>query len=1272
MRFILLFIVLQVLPLYGQVNAAAWTVKPFSNLGFIENKGRFEPIFDQPIEFYARSGTTTYFLTKKGVIVGQEEVFTGSELWERHEEFEKGETIPPAKWEYFFLKFENTISSAQFKATKENHHTLHFQNPINLTETLIANTYNELVLKSIYTGIDLVFYLPEEGGLKYAFNIAVGANPAQIKFSFHNAEAFIDQDSSIVIDSKLPTFKDKKPVAWTSDNEPVDVVYERDKSNFFSFNLGNYDKTKNLVIDPWFVVVGLPFTDTQQGYDVGADYAGNVSVLGQHGNEVAHYDNAGLLSWVWASPGSLNTFYGGMDVNPYNGDTYYMFMGLFLGIQDIWRLNESGVVTASIYLVPAENDPGELWRLSYNRVTDQVVVGAGGLPRSSHLLVLDGDLTTKNVYAPLTPFPPNLTDATLLDIDPLGEYFYFLCSGDAPPLYNNTIYKVLQADPSVVIWESSTAYTFQEISCIGYMGYEVMTGEGPDWYSANGMNGMACSFDLYTYDGDNLDRWDRATGAFLGNKVVTPTDPTIYGDLVFCGGIDTDPCGNVYVGTEDSLLKYTRELDFIEGYELPDTCYDVRFTMEGLYASGKNFVRSWDDYEWVNYTMSSTPQPCGSCDGTATVYPESFCPELVPSVVWSPSGQTGLTATELCIGWHTATISWINEIGDTIVRVDSVEVTLGAAGTLNLDVSDQTCNEDCDGSVVITVTGGFDPFVFEVGAETNGTGVFTALCEGVYPIVVTDSDGCLFIDTVIIAQLDSIVVEELITDEACADACNGSVSLTPTTGLAPYSYSLGGVTNATGIFNDLCAGIYEVIVVDANDCAYYNTIEINVGEDLGLDTIAANSPSCYGFNDGSATVATVIGEAPISYTWIPVNPVPGPTFNNLSGGTYTVYALDANGCADTLVFELQKPDSLYASLNLYNPLCYGDSSGAAVVDSVYNAQGDLGNITYVWIPDPDAISGVSADSAYHLYESIYTLTVTDDFGCSWVTNFPIDAPNPLVFAEFGYDPAYCRVFDYQNGNGVVFAAATGGTPDYTYVWTNMETLESSVNSTWGGLNPGTYRIKITDNNGCVLEDFIDLDSLNPIADFSIKSDQLDGTHEGTELVVATFINQSQNFANPNNPLADTTFFWNLDHPNSEWIISHDYFEQMDTNYVGEAIYEICLVAINSNGCTDTTCKSIIVHVQPEFIAPNIFTPDGDGKNDVFTFEFKSLGIETFSCQIVNRWGIVVAELDDITQSWDGTSLNGVDCTAGTYFYTYRAKSTNGTDFIGQGTVQLVR
>ena len=85
---------------------------------------------------------------------------------------------------------------------------------------------------------------------------------------------------------------------------------------------------------------------------------------------------------------------------------------------------------------------------------------------------------------------------------------------------------------------------------------------------------------------------------------------------------------------------------------------------------------------------------------------------------------------------------------------------------------------------------------------------------------------------------------------------------------------------------------------------------------------------------------------------------------------------------------------------------------------------------------------------------------------------------------------------------------------------------------------------------------------------------------------------------------------------------------------------------------------------------NIFSPNGDGVNDEFTFDFYAKSISEFKCVIVNRWGIQVGEINDIADGWDGTDMNGDPCKDGVYFYTYRAVSDNSTVIEGQGTVTI--
>jgi hypothetical protein len=179
----------------------------------------------------------------------------------------------------------------------------------------------------------------------------------------------------------------------------------------------------------------------------------------------------------------------------------------------------------------------------------------------------------------------------------------------------------------------------------------------------------------------------------------------------------------------------------------------------------------------------------------------------------------------------------------------------------------------------------------------------------------------------------------------------------------------------------------------------------------------------------------------------------------------------------------------------------------------------------------------------------------------------------LGFSELGSEPAYCRLFGYQNGNGVVYASATGGTPDYSYLWEYLETGVTTTSSTWGGRNPGNYQITITDAMGTTISETFYLDSLNIAANFDPFSDNLSEDCIGFAPDTIGFVNLSENYENPNNPLADPRFFWNFDAPSGEYLIT-DNTDNMYKGYLYGGEFLVCLVAQNKNGCADTICKSI--------------------------------------------------------------------------------------------------
>lgn len=521
--------------------------------------------------------------------------------------------------------------------------------------------------------------------------------------------------------------------------------------------------------------------------------------------------------------------------------------------------------------------------------------------------------------------------------------------------------------------------------------------------------------------------------------------------------------------------------------------------------------------------------------------------------------------------------------------------------------------------------------------------------------------------------LTSVCISNLINFDNNSIAGGGGAVIT----VNDWDYGNGdGSASANPTYTYPSTGNYtiELTVTTNQGCTDSFTLPIEI---TTAPTMAINNgiPSCFGFNDASVTVNTA-GGGPYTYiitnsSGTVLNPTGTNTVNNIGSGWYYFNVDDGSGCAGVDSIFIPNPPQLDVDLVVTQPLCYGYNTGSAIADTVYNYNGSYNGISYHWNPNPTGANGLGEDSLMNLEPGEYILTLNDQNGCSRTFDFEIAYPDSLYFVELGTHPASCRMFYYQNGQGIVYAAASGDNPNYTYTWTNLQTGATSNNTTWGGLNPGDYQILVEDTKGCTLTAVVTVDSLNPVADFEMTSPQFTSEYYGTAIVDVNFVNQSTGFSNPNDPNTDTTFFWHFGFESEPWILSQDYFETFDTSYTVGGTYNVCLVALNSNGCSDTLCKPVVIYDPLLFVPINVFTPDGDGINDDFSFQYHSQAVSEFTCTIVNRWGIVVKEMNDITDSWDGTDKNGSVCNDGVYFYTYRVVADNGTVVEGQGTVQIL-
>lgn len=721
----------------------------------------------------------------------------------------------------------------------------------------------------------------------------------------------------------------------------------------------------------------------------------------------------------------------------------------------------------------------------------------------------------------------------------------------------------------------------------------------------------------------------------------------------------------------------------------------------------------------VNVTLNAAPVPTINFNqNTFTICPgdQAFIDASIANPYdinqltfdWQPTGETteDITVSPSVLTWYYLTID------DGCYNVtDSVKVDMGTVTLTDISIINAT---SCPG------LGGFTPGEVHVlpddntwtytltGTSTFGPqndGDFNAVGPGSYFLNVINDDGCS-IDTAITVGTDAnipdpVFVLDSVRDVTCFGYNDGGayvnniesiptptppydVTWTSTQGVH-FSETVAGQAGGDGDseVDDLYGGQWIVTVTDDEGCPWSHIFTIEEPDELTL-TWLSNDPTCYQFSDGSVTINTTGGNGGNTFSiWDETQTLINggtTTANTLEEGWYYGTITDTKGCTITDSVFIDDPDELDVDWTILHPLCYGSESGSITIDTVYNTTGDYGQVGFFLNPNTSGLpQGIGANFYNHLAEGSYSLTINDDNGCSKQFDFDIIYPEEMYFTQLGADPAYCRLFGYQSGNGVVYASGAGGTGSLTYTWTDLQSdpVQTSNNTTWGGLNPGQYFISVQDGNGCYLTDTITVDSLNPVADFDVDSDLLTmldaSTYEGTAVVCATFNNTSQNYNNPNSPNPNPpTFLWTLDNPAQPWVITHDASFSPDTCYDSAGEYDVCLIATNKNGCQDTLCKTMIIYDPLEFKPVNIFTPNGDGDNDIFTFEFVSQAVETFQCTIVNRWGRTIYEITDINQGWNGTDASGSDVPDGIYFYIYEGVSTDQTEFSGQGNIHLIR
>ena len=417
----------------------------------------------------------------------------------------------------------------------------------------------------------------------------------------------------------------------------------------------------------------------------------------------------------------------------------------------------------------------------------------------------------------------------------------------------------------------------------------------------------------------------------------------------------------------------------------------------------------------------------------------------------------------------------------------SVSITQPALLTASiLSINPVNCFGGNNGAAMVSVSGGTSPYAYSWNTspiQTNSNA--TNLSAGSYIATVTDNNGCTANATAVITQPNVLSLNiTSVTPVSCFNGNNGSANSSVSGGTAPYIYSWNSnPVQTTSNLNSVPAGSYTLTVTDSKGCVANATAVIQQPQVLDASILSVLPVSCYGGNNGGATVNHSGGTGPYTYSWNTVPVKTTATANGLSAGSYIVTVTDSKGCSDTAHVTVTEPTSLNLNIVSVNPVTCSNASNGSI--SVTAGGGTL-PYAYSWNTSPVQTSS----NAVNLPIGNYTCTVTDNNGCSKSVSSAITYPNPLIGSLSGVTHLQC----YGDSNGTASVNATGGYPPYSFLW-NSSPAQTISNAT--GLTAGSYTATITDSAGCAVPVSVTILQPAEIKITNITTNTCPGMTEGT-------------------------------------------------------------------------------------------------------------------------------------------------------------------------------
>ena len=377
-------------------------------------------------------------------------------------------------------------------------------------------------------------------------------------------------------------------------------------------------------------------------------------------------------------------------------------------------------------------------------------------------------------------------------------------------------------------------------------------------------------------------------------------------------------------------------------------------------------------------------------------------------------------------------------------------------------VNDNICYGDSSGSVLLSPMGGSPSYTISwQGPDSFVSDAFTIndLSNGFYNYQLTDSNNCVFADSVEIVSATEMSANEIINNIACFGIDDGSILLQPSGGGSTYTYlwnGPNGFTSDQDSISDLESGEYCVSILSDLSCAADFCFEINESDSLYVnDTII--QPTC-GYANGVILLEVFGGTSPYDVNW---GSVGGLLLSSVPAGSYTALISDSLGCTYSFDYELIGPDSVNVDVSIQNISCYANADGSILIQ----LSGGTPSYDLQWSgPDGFYSSELAIDS---LQNGIYQLDVIDSLGCSLYEEYEIVMPDSISvdFYSIVYDNGYNVSANGANDGFIGISTINGGNPNFNLSWIGPNGF-TSTSMNISNLYAGFYQLNVIDANNC--------------------------------------------------------------------------------------------------------------------------------------------------------------------------------------------------------------